>query len=1495
MKEAARTIRRHLGADIKRSALFLHVAWCLMAVLGAFIATAYAADSTSRSDILTTNDVSTLSSHQISLTLASGNTFAAGESVIVDFREDNGAFTVNGTGTLAADLSFNDGTARTIYSVTSGAASCAGSVGANDIAVGVVDATGVLTFLACPSYSASAATATITIKYGTAAGGTNRVTNPSSAGSFVIQFPNVAGDCVGTSGLCGIGIPVVTSGSIGVGANVSTGAPPPPPPSDTSPPSSSGITVTAITKNSATVNWTTTENGTGLVNFGVTTGYGSSASQGGYITSHSINLVSLTEATLYHFQVCSTDTSGNQGCSTDNTFTTIDETPPVITGPTITAISGTSATISWTTNEGSSTIVDYGLAAGPPYSSTASNMTAVTNHSMVIGSLSEVTTYHYRVRSGDSSGNESFTNDATFTTLDATPPTMTAPTATGITATGATISWTTNESATITIEYGTSPTLASPSILTDTTPRTTHAKQLTGLTESSTYYYRVTSCDTADNCASTAILSFQTPDATPPAISAIAAGAITSTGAQITWTTDEAANSVVEYGTTTGYGASETDAGLDTNHGLSLTGLTPFTTYHYRVKSSDASGNLTTSTDRTFQTLLPASPTIGNLAVTFITATSVRIGWTTSSPTDASIEYGPTTSYGSTVGDNLLTTGKLIQLNGLTKGATYHFRVSSTDAYSQSVTSTDQTFSTLPDTAPPTSVSDFTATSGDGEVALTWTNPTEIDFQGVRILRKNDAYPANFNDGTIVYSGTGTSITDTGLLNGAMYYYGAFAFDDVPNYASAAVATATPVSSVITPPIPTSDCGNGICATGEDSNNCPSDCPAVPPPDEPGELGDGGEPEVPGEPGTPGAPGTSTAPSTTGSGPVRSTLPPEEQVIFDKIKFYATSGRLGLALEEGSILQVYRRMTVIVYLPDDAIRKPIKEIFINFNGSRYLMREVNSYEASILTPSEVGDYPLNVWLNYQDDTNETVSLTVRVLKGANVYENLDGGQANLAGARVTLFMDMGGGNLGLFPAEQYGQQNPIVTESDGAFNFIIPAGNYKAIAEKDGYRTQETLVFPARNTISQSLQLVKIPKPILEEISEILNADAGFIRTTAAIGNAAAEQAAYLGTVAVREVTDVIDNPFVEDNARTVAAPVAVATAVANVTTAATATATAIPYMLYVYSFLAHPTLLIARRRRKKWGVVYNALTKLPVDLAIVRLIDAKTKRIIRSMVTDRDGRYFFIVPPGEYTLAAAKPGYTFPTGYMKHEKDDGAFIDIYHGEAVPLTAGGTITMNVPLDPISVEKTPRRVVAEGFARKAQKGIGLISIGAMLISAIINPTALMLALFFGNILMYAVFRRLAIKKRPRNFGLVIDQETGKPLKSAVARIFESKFNKLLETQVTDDRGRYAFLVGTNVYYVTFEKPGYQKDQRGPVNLVKTEKEVEKLVAVDVRLTKAQPGAATTSTSPPAVPPVVSPTDVPPVPPVPAQPDSDTPTPTAPELTPNSEQNQNPPMS
>jgi hypothetical protein len=92
-------------------------------------------------------------------------------------------------------------------------------------------------------------------------------------------------------------------------------------------------------------------------------------------------------------------------------------------------------------------------------------------------------------------------------------------------------------------------------------------------------------------------------DTTAPVISAVSATGITISGTTITWTTDEAATSQVEYGQTTSYGSVTTlDTNLVTSHSVSLSGLSASTAYHYRVKSKDASQNEAVSGDFPFTT-----------------------------------------------------------------------------------------------------------------------------------------------------------------------------------------------------------------------------------------------------------------------------------------------------------------------------------------------------------------------------------------------------------------------------------------------------------------------------------------------------------------------------------------------------------------------------------------------------------------------------------------------------------------------------------------------------------------------------------------------------------------------------------------------------------------------------------------------------------------------------------------------------------------------------
>lgn len=92
-------------------------------------------------------------------------------------------------------------------------------------------------------------------------------------------------------------------------------------------------------------------------------------------------------------------------------------------------------------------------------------------------------------------------------------------------------------------------------------------------------------------------------DLTPPTVSSISVVSITTSGATINWTTNEAADSQVEYGPTTAYGSQTTlEASLVTSHSVTLSGLSQGTIYHYRIRTKDAAGNLATSGDRTFTT-----------------------------------------------------------------------------------------------------------------------------------------------------------------------------------------------------------------------------------------------------------------------------------------------------------------------------------------------------------------------------------------------------------------------------------------------------------------------------------------------------------------------------------------------------------------------------------------------------------------------------------------------------------------------------------------------------------------------------------------------------------------------------------------------------------------------------------------------------------------------------------------------------------------------------
>ncbi len=180
----------------------------------------------------------------------------------------------------------------------------------------------------------------------------------------------------------------------------------------------------------------------------------------------------------------------------------IDNTPPVITNVTAVTRDNGTATITWTTDEASSSRVDYGTDPGSLISNNTS-ASLVTSHSITINDLLINTTYYYRVSSTDGAGNSSTlpaVSDppASFTEIDNTPPVITNVTAVTRDNGTATITWTTDEASDSRVDYGTDPgSLISNSSVASLV--TSHSITINSLIINTTYYYRVTSKDGAGN------------------------------------------------------------------------------------------------------------------------------------------------------------------------------------------------------------------------------------------------------------------------------------------------------------------------------------------------------------------------------------------------------------------------------------------------------------------------------------------------------------------------------------------------------------------------------------------------------------------------------------------------------------------------------------------------------------------------------------------------------------------------------------------------------------------------------------------------------------------------------------------------------------------------------------------------------------------------------------------------------------------------------------
>jgi hypothetical protein len=299
----------------------------------------------------------------------------------------------------------------------------------------------------------------------------------------------------------------------------------------------------------------------------------------------------------------------------------------------------------------------------------------------------------------------------TITTSSAPAPVATTGGASSVTTSGATVNGTVNPQGSDTtyyFEYGTDTsygtTTTSGSAGAGTTTQSVSA-DLTGLTASTTYHYRLV----ATNASGTAYGSDATfttlAGAAPPVVTTGGSSSVTSAGATVNGTVNPQASDTsyyFEYGPTTGYGTSTTpvSAGAGAtaqNVSAALTGLAGSTTYHYRLVATNANGT-TFGSDATFTT--KAAPGANTGSATGITSTGATVKGTVNphgSSTSYYFEYGTDTSYGTTTTPGSAGAGSTgvsgsAGVTGLAGSTTYHYRLVATNASGSTTYGSDRTF-----------------------------------------------------------------------------------------------------------------------------------------------------------------------------------------------------------------------------------------------------------------------------------------------------------------------------------------------------------------------------------------------------------------------------------------------------------------------------------------------------------------------------------------------------------------------------------------------------------------------------------------------------------------------------------------------------------------------------------------------------------------------------------------------------------------------------------
>jgi hypothetical protein len=286
--------------------------------------------------------------------------------------------------------------------------------------------------------------------------------------------------------------------------------------------------------------------------------------------------------------------------------------------------------------------------------------------------------------------------------------------------------------------------------------------------------------------------------APPAAPTALTVSTVSSTTVTLGWT-DASVNETgfqIERSTTSGSGYSLITTTAANAVSYTDNGLTPGTTYYYRIRSVNAGGTSVYTSEIT-ATTVSATPTApSGLAVSATTATAITLGWTDASNNETGFEVERSLTTGSGYSIITTTAANVITYSdaGLTPGTTYYYRIRAVNAGGNSAYTSEVSATTI--SSPPSAPSALTATAASSTaVSLNWRDASgnETGFQIERTLTSGTGF-------TLITTTAANAVSyiDVNRTANTTYYYRVRA---VNASGSSSYTTEVSVTTALTPPL----------------------------------------------------------------------------------------------------------------------------------------------------------------------------------------------------------------------------------------------------------------------------------------------------------------------------------------------------------------------------------------------------------------------------------------------------------------------------------------------------------------------------------------------------------------------------------------------------------------------------------------------------------------------------------------------------------------------